>query len=225
LITDGVALVHWALYTAKIPPERIVILGQSLGTAVASAVALEFADPTNGLNPGRDTVAEQSPLLEDGALISKPTTFAGIVLVASFFDLPTLMLTYRMGGLIPLLLPLRPFPAFAMMLTSRMADRWQTGVRLEAYYNTFASNTLLLQGSDGRTMGSVQLIHGLNDRDISYHQTEIICRQVLGEGSKCVDGSEGNRIVDVHRKDRPQMRFELFGHGGEIFQQCFLRQF
>jgi abhydrolase domain-containing protein 12 len=222
---DGVALVHWVLNTAKIPPERIVILGQSLGTAVASAVALEFADPTNGLNPGRDTVAEQSPLLEDGAPITKRTTFAGIVLVASFFDLPTLMLTYRMGGLIPLLLPLRPFPAFAMMLTNRMADRWQTGLRLEAYYNTFVSNADLLQGSDGRAIGSLQLIHGLNDQDISYHQTEMICRQILGAGEKCIDGSEGNKIVDAHRKDRPQVRFELFGHGGEISRYCLLRQF
>ena len=43
LITDGIAVVQWAIEVAKVPPERIVLVGQSLGTAVATAVAEHFS--------------------------------------------------------------------------------------------------------------------------------------------------------------------------------------
>lgn len=43
LITDGVAAVDWALIVAQIPASRIVILGQSLGTAVTAGVVERFA--------------------------------------------------------------------------------------------------------------------------------------------------------------------------------------
>ena len=39
LIVDGIALVSWIMSVTNIPPERTVILGQSLGTAVSAAVA------------------------------------------------------------------------------------------------------------------------------------------------------------------------------------------
>lgn len=39
LIVDGVALVSWIVSVCNIPPERIVIYGHSLGTAVSAAVA------------------------------------------------------------------------------------------------------------------------------------------------------------------------------------------
>src|SRR5450432_3228830 len=58
IITDAVATVNWALHVAKVPPQRIIIVGQSLGTGVTSAVVEHFA--------------------------KAGTEFAGVVLVAAF---------------------------------------------------------------------------------------------------------------------------------------------
>lgn len=220
LIQDGVTLVKWILEVTHISPERIVILGQSLGTAVASAVALEFAQPENLLHPARRSSGggegEEASLLSNGDTITKRTAFAGIVLVAPFSNLPSLLLTYRLGGVFPLLLPLRPFPSIAKTLTSQMVDKWPTADRLRAYFDAMAIHSGLLRGANDQSMGSVQLIHGVNDMDISYHQTEMICRRILGDGEKYVDGSQGDTVMEVKRNGRPGLRFEIFGHGGKF---------
>ena len=46
LIIDGVTLVSWIISVTNIPRERIVILGQSLGTAVSAAVARKCTEPS-----------------------------------------------------------------------------------------------------------------------------------------------------------------------------------
>ncbi|KAK4552211.1 hypothetical protein LTR86_010565 [Recurvomyces mirabilis] len=217
LVTDGTTLVNYVLSVIGIPPERVLILGQSLGTAVSSAVALKFADPSSELTPSASR--ELQPV--------KPTTFAGVILVAPFSSLPSLMLTYRIGGLLPILLPLRPFPYLAGLLTGTMVDKWLSAERLEAYYNTL-HNSPLLKSSKGRQMGALQLVHSIRDMDIPYHQTEMICRRIFGEGAepgvyedkdedgpvKCIDGSQGPAVLDVKAQGRPRTRFEIVQYGG-----------
>lgn len=203
---------NFVLHTLKIPPERIVFLGQSLGTAVASAVALRFVDPSNDLLP-MEINGEGRPLLRREE-VAKPTTFAGIVLVAPFSSLPSLMLTYRIGGFIPVLLPVRPIPPLARYLTNRMVDKWPTAERLRVYYDILTNQPRLLTGVDGRTMGSLQIFHATNDYDISYRQTEMICQRMLGEDEKCVDRNKDVSSVDLRRDDRPKVRFEILEYGG-----------
>ena len=74
LCLDAVAVVDWALKVAGIRPSRIIIFGQSLGTAVSLAVSNHYAS--------------QSP----------PVVFAGTILVAPFVDVATLVATYRVAG-------------------------------------------------------------------------------------------------------------------------------
>lgn len=57
-ILDALAVVEWAMCVARVPPERIMIFGQSLETAVAVAVSerLRSSVPPNrtrGYNPRR----------------------------------------------------------------------------------------------------------------------------------------------------------------------------
>jgi len=224
LITDGTVLVDWVLHTLGVPPERIVIMGQSLGTAVSSAVALHFADPGNELIPNESR--ELRPLLPKQRTI-EPITFAGIILVAPFSSVPSLLLTYRIGGFLPILLPLRPFPRFAAFLTGQMVDKWFSAERLAAYYHALSGSELLTSAS-GRSMGSVQLVHSIRDMDITYHQTEMMCRRIFGYGSEpgiyegheddgpvdCIVGSNGATRLDVTAKERPRVRFELIEYGG-----------
>jgi abhydrolase domain-containing protein 12 len=104
IITDAIATVEWALKVANIPPERIVILGQSLGTAVSTATAEYFA--------------------------KQGIEFAGVVLVAGFTDLPTLLTSYSIGGWVPILSPLRHSPAIQKWFASYVADTWMSAKRL-----------------------------------------------------------------------------------------------
>nr|POE77680.1 isoform 2 of protein abhd12b [Quercus suber] len=227
LITDGTALVNWILQTCNIPPERILIIGQSLGTAVSTAVALHFADPDSELIPTESRELRSMVAREAG--LPKPIAFMGVILVAPFSSVPSLLLTYRLGGLIPLLLPLRPFPGFARWLTSYMIDKWPSADRLAAYYNTLAGSKKLL-ADNGRSMASLQIIHAVDDRDITYHQTEYICQRIFGnagvqerdvidedEPVQCIDGSHGPTVLDVKREARPRVRFEILGFGGEYY--------
>ncbi|KAK0249043.1 hypothetical protein LTS16_023050 [Friedmanniomyces endolithicus] len=233
LITDGTTLVEWVMKVAGIPPDRIVIIGQSLGTAVSSAVALHFADPGSELIPSETRELWPS----SGQRI--PTAFLGIVLVAPFSSLPSLMLTYRIGGVLPILLPLRPFPYIAGILTSRMPDKWLSADRLSAYYGAFSGSLQVLSSTEGRSIGSLQIIHSVRDMDIPYHQTEMICRRIFREGSepgvyegteaegrlRCIDGSRGPGAQDVKEKGRPKVRFEIVEYGGEYLENFLSRLF
>ena len=223
MIADGVALVNWVLEVAKIPPERIVILGQSLGTAVASAVALSFVSPMNSLLPAPTEFkkTEAQSLLDGDSGIDSfaqrgPTIFAGIVLVAPFSSIPSLMLTYRLGGVVPFLLPLRPFPFITKPILSRMVDQWPTADRLAAYYHSFSDIPRLLTGDRGRRMGGLQIIHTRSDMDISYHQTEMIAERILGEQGAGWDVSKGAAFLDVKRDGAPRMKIEIGEYGGNL---------
>ncbi|KAH6640235.1 hypothetical protein F5144DRAFT_589756 [Chaetomium tenue] len=75
LLTDAITLAEWAMKEAGIPPSRIVIFGQSLGTAVGISLAEHYATG------------------------SHPTLFSGLVLVAPFADVELLTASYRIAGI------------------------------------------------------------------------------------------------------------------------------
>lgn len=155
LITDGRALVQYVL-SLGIPPSRIVILGQSLGTAVATAVGLSFSDPASELLPQPLSGAE-----------TEIAVFRSIILVAPFSSLPDLLLSYRIGGLIPVLAPLRNSPFLVHMISKYILDTWPTGLRLNAYVSAAAS---VATKNDGA--GDVHILHARDDQDIAFAQTE-----------------------------------------------------
>jgi abhydrolase domain-containing protein 12 len=92
------------MHVAKISPDRIVIFGQSLGTGVAAAVAEHFAQ--------------------------KGVDFAGIVLVAGFTSIPSLVTKYSIGGFLPLLSPFRGSRRFQKLLDLYIVDKWPSTTRL-----------------------------------------------------------------------------------------------
>lgn len=110
LINDGVAAVDWAMKVANIPSSRIVIMGQSLGTAVTSAVAEHFA--------------------------LQGVEFAGVILVAGFSTLPDMLARYTAGGFIPLLSPLRPFPPILRFFQGFIVDKWRSVDRIATVVNS-----------------------------------------------------------------------------------------
>jgi abhydrolase domain-containing protein 12 len=109
LCLDAIAVVDWATKVAGIPPSRILIFGQSLGTAVSLAVSEHFA------------------------LQSPPVVFAGTVLVAPFTDAAMLVATYRVAGTIPILSPLARFPLLFSYLSTFIRDKWLSKDRIAEY--------------------------------------------------------------------------------------------
>lgn len=95
---------NWAMNVAGVPSNRIVIMGQSLGTAVTSGVAEHFA--LRGIE------------------------FAGIVLIAGFSNVPDLLSSYSGAGFIPILSPLRPIPPLLRFFQSFIVDKWESANRL-----------------------------------------------------------------------------------------------
>jgi abhydrolase domain-containing protein 12 len=100
LTLDANTVVDWAINVAGIPPSRIVVFAQSMGTAVAIAVSRQLA--------------EKSP----------PVVFAGAVLVAPFVDVAMLLSTYRVGGTIPILSPLAMVRPLFIYLQRFILEKW-----------------------------------------------------------------------------------------------------
>lgn len=195
LIADGIALVEWAQSVAGIPPKRIILFGQSLGTAVATAVAEHY-------------------------VLQSQIEFAGIVLVAAFSDIPTLMTTYAIGGIIPILSPLRPYPALRKFFANHIQEIWDSAARLNN----------LAQRSQGLNL---RLIHARNDFDIPWsHSTALFyaaangtseggmtkkqiddakTTEELGQGAWAWHWKAGN----AHVEGIKTIRLDIVQHGGE----------
>ena len=101
---------------ANIPPSRIVVFGQSLGTAVSLAVSEHFA------------------------LQTPPVVFAGTILVAAFTDEPTLATTYKVAGVIPILSPIARVPMLFGYFNRWIADKWMSKDRIARYVRANEAN-------------------------------------------------------------------------------------
>lgn len=106
VITDAMSLVDWAINTAGVSPDRIVLMGQSLGTAVVSAVAERC--------------------------VLKDVEFAGVVLIAGFSDLANMLSGYRIAGIVPVLGPFASMSWFVKMLQKVVVDKWHSTNRLSS---------------------------------------------------------------------------------------------
>ena len=185
LITDAVSLLSYVETDLKHPSTRTVILGQSLGTAVTAASALYFADPSSAHLPTDLTHVSPLPKSHPG--------FAGIVLVAPFRDLATLMETYKIGGFVPILRPLRGYTRIANFLLGRIVDNWPTLSRLRAFISATAT-----EGSPIR----LTLLHSRNDQDIDFRQSEALFQPLQSTmlGEEGVSAREERR--SIHGSDR-----------------------
>ncbi|OAA66583.1 hypothetical protein SPI_01159 [Niveomyces insectorum RCEF 264] len=116
LITDALAVVDWAMNVAGIPASRIVVFGQSLGTAVSIAVSARLA------------------------LRSPPVVCAGTVLVAPFTDVAALAASYRLAGTVPILSPFAKFPLLFRYLQRFVRDQWPSKDRIAQYVRANEQN-------------------------------------------------------------------------------------
>ncbi|VUC35805.1 unnamed protein product [Clonostachys rosea] len=152
LIEDGSALVEWAINVAGVPPERIVLLGQSLGTAVVSGVAERYA--------------------------LKGVEFAGIVLVAGFSDLTSMLSEYRIHGLVPVLAPFRKWPPLLRLLEKSVVDKWHSADRLSTIVQSTKSRLRL------------NLVHSFDDPDIPWTEDNKLFKAAVQGKEKITNDAE-----------------------------------
>ncbi|KAI0468562.1 Alpha/Beta hydrolase protein [Xylaria cf. heliscus] len=136
IIQDGVATIDWAMNVAGVSPDRIVVMGQSLGTAVTAGVVEHFA--TRGVE------------------------FAGVVLIAGFSNVPTLLSSYRGAGFIPVLSPLRPIPPLLRFFQGFIVDKWNSAGRLADIVRLTHTRLRLT------------LIHAKDDWEIPCHESDAL---------------------------------------------------
>ncbi|KAK5657436.1 hypothetical protein OQA88_3008 [Cercophora sp. LCS_1] len=182
LIIDACTAINFALNTAKIPPSRIVLLGQSLGTAVASGAAEYFA------KEGID--------------------FAGVVLVAGFSSLPTMLSRYSIAGYVPVLAPFRATPWLLKQLMKRIVDKWETAERWREVVG-------MVRERGGRL--NLQLVHARNDWDIPAHEDDKIFEKAV---RGLVGETEGFEEEKKRRaKEREGWRSTVWMEGGVTVRQ------
>ncbi|KIW88491.1 uncharacterized protein Z519_11060 [Cladophialophora bantiana CBS 173.52] len=146
LSSDRCTLVEFALKTAGIPPERIVIFGQSLGTAVSISLSYHLA------------------------LQSPPTLFAGSVLIAPFANVELLTQTYSIAGTIPLLSPVVRWPKALDWLNSFIISKWPSKDKLAELIRRL--ETLWL--SEKGIRYDITIIHAQDDYDIPWSHSHIL---------------------------------------------------
>ncbi|KAJ4408931.1 hypothetical protein N0V82_009586 [Gnomoniopsis sp. IMI 355080] len=184
LITDAATLVDFALTTLQIPPSRILLLGQSLGTAVASATAEKFSR-------------------------EKGIDFAGVVLVASFSSLPTMLASYALGGVVPLLKPLGVVPPLLRAVLGFVVDEWKTLDRLAG---------LVAQTRERGGRLRLSLVHAADDWDIPCVESVKILEAAAR--ASITDGTELEDVTFAEKRDasmevRGDKAFKIKWHGEE----------
>jgi abhydrolase domain-containing protein 12 len=105
LLNDAEAIVDWALNTPGISPDRIVLLGHSLGTAVATGITHRYASAAS------------------------PVQFAGLILCAAFTNAGNAFSSYSIAN-VALLAPVKLIPSLQAWFSRRMRDTWRTDQRL-----------------------------------------------------------------------------------------------
>lgn len=214
-----------------IPSSRIILLGQSLGTQVAAAVALHFADSRTSLEllPGED---KDFNLPRELSLFKKdqgPQDFAAVILAASFPSLKKLLPVYRLAGKIPVLSPLRVYPRILALLLSYVHETWNTEARISALVSSAAG--------PGRSL-RLHIMHARDDWDIAFHMGEINMQAAESALTAAATEEMGSSFVgkenETRRREvwlgqddeehgiraRVKVIFELLMHGGEMLSSA-----
>lgn len=175
IIIDAITVANWAIHTAGIPPERIVIFGQSLGSAVAIALVNE--------------VAQMRPAIH----------FAGLVVTATFADIPQLTATYRIGGFIPVLSPVAKVKPLFAFFARQLSSTWDNMHRLGEFVK-------LAERYD------ITLLHAEDDTDIPMEHSIKLYREAIraAEDAKDLAGNEEALLDSIGKAEKSR------GEGGSL---------
>ncbi|KAL6917464.1 hypothetical protein ACHAP8_000627 [Fusarium lateritium] len=193
IVTDASTVANWAIHTADIPPERIVIFGQSLGSAVVIALVNELA--------------QKEPSVH----------FAILVVTATFADIPQLTATYRIGGFIPVLSTVVKVKALFASFARQLSSTWDNIQRLGEFFKSVERyDIILLHAQDDTDIPmehSVKLYReairvAANADNLIEDEGALLLRINKNEQSRGEDGS-----VTVCATRKVDIRLEILKYG------------
>lgn len=187
IITDGVTLLNFLTSgPLNIRPQRIVISGLSLGTAVTCAVAERFAFG------GPDSAITQ-PALKD------PEPFAGIIIVASFSNIPSLIESYSLKGLTPpMLSPISGYPQAKDWIKSQIVDTWLSNARLARLTGMRPEENNIADRKHAQKTVDITIIHARNDAEIPWKEGYTNWEWAIGAD----DDKNNSDLIDHPRKGK-----------------------
>lgn len=196
LLTDALTLANFALVDAGIPPERIVVFAQSIGTAVATSLTHHLA--------------HQTP----------PTLFAGMVLVAPFADVELLTETYKVAGTIPLLSPIAFFPKLLALLNHFIVSKWPSKDRIAAMIRHLDAIKL----PNRQNKYDITIIHAEDDYDIPWVHSDVVFWHAVnatreGMGALTFDELEEEKAQKKVPLGAGGWEIEWEGKGGFVREQ------
>ena len=142
-----------------------------------------------------------------------PIEFAGLVLSSGFSNIPNLMKTYVIGGVIPILSPLRSYPSLQKFISDRIVDTWDTASRLK---HVAALSTRL----------ELQILHARNDYNIGWRHSDILYNAaaagIFGNDFNATNSVKDRMPPDesaslrvLHDGDANFVRQTILEHGGQ----------
>lgn len=196
LLTDALTLVKFATDTAGIPPERIVVFAQSMGTAVAISLTHHLAS---------------QPI---------PIVLAGVVLVAPFADVESLTRTYKVARTLPLLSPLAVFPPLMALLNRFILTKFPSKEKLAALIHRLDS----IKVNDKRRSYNITLIHAKDDYDIPWSHSDILFWYAVNAASGSTSSVTFEELEHIKAKEKTALgaggwEMEWKGKNGIIREQ------
>ena len=193
LTQDAIDVIRWVIEVANILADRIVLVAQSLGTAVACAAAHHFID--------------QEPKLE----------FAAIILCTAFTDAATVFLNYSIGGYFNLLAPLRQSNTLITWFARQITDTWKSADRIanvvrksSRLHMTFvhATNDSVIPWTQANRLFHIA-VNALEDDNSSV--------QAIKERRRTTDLGEGG-WTHSWRNEHKSVQEVIVKHGGSFYR-------
>ena len=192
-------------------------MGQSLGTAVTAAVAERFAF-------GSPDPSLAQPVLKNA------DPFAGVILLASFSTVPSLIESYSFKGITPpLLSPLIGYPRVQKWVMGSIVDHWDTASRVARLTGVGPSSGDDEMAGYGEKELDLSIVHAIDDFEIPWYEGRRVWQAAVGEG---IDNKTGEVVYELKEADGPgevrvwenksgkkdgavkRVRWERVGYGG-----------
>ncbi|GAA5827343.1 hypothetical protein JCM11251_003774 [Rhodosporidiobolus azoricus] len=175
LLLDARTAWDYLHVTKRVPANQIAIMGQSLGTGVSAGVAGRLAE--EGITP------------------------RAVILVAPFSSIASLLETYRLGNLLPILSPLRNFP-------------WLLNKFLKLLRTKFDSQSVI-----ENIKSPILILHAQNDPVIPFSHSRLLASHLLGPllssspSSRALSRSPAAQAEEVLREARTHLLKETRAGG------------
>ena len=155
--------------------------------------------------------------------------FAGLILCAAFTNAGNAFSSYSIGGIVPVLAPVKVFPAFQAWFARRMVDTWRSDDRLatmarksikahnivglsqefsDIQISSDPSVPILMTWPGTCSRFKLVLVHAESDQTMPWHETESLFQSTLRaakDASPNEDNLKSLEVVDLGEAGRQEV--------------------